>query len=67
MDLAALGWFGRQPESGWAHCHQNARRIISDASIGYVCGLGQHWMKGLERWEGPPQLPARLTIGGDTA
>ena len=67
MDLAALGWFGRQPESGWAHCHQNARRIISDASVGYVCGLGQHWMTGLERWEGPPQLPARLTIGGDTA
>ena len=67
MDLAALGWFGRQPESGWAHCHQNARRTISDASIGYVCGLGQHWMTGLERWEGPPQLPARLTIGGDTA
>ena len=67
MDLAALGWFGRQSESGWAHCHQHSRRIISEASIGYVCGLGQHWMKGLERWEGPPQLPARLTIGGDTA
>ena len=67
MDLAALGWFGRQPESGWAHCHQNARRIISDVSVGYVCGLGRHWMTGLERWEGPPQLPARLTIGGDTA
>ena len=67
MDLAALGWFGRQPEAGWAHCHQNARRIISDASVGYVCGLGQHWMIGLERWEGPPQLPARLTIGRDTA
>ncbi len=66
-DLAALGWFGRQPESGWAHCHQHARRIISDASIGYVCGLGQHWMTGLARWEGPPLLPARLTIGGDTA
>ena len=67
MDLAALGWFGRQPESGWAHCHQNAQRIISDASIGYVCGLGQHWMTGLERWEGPPQLPARLTMGEGTA
>ena len=67
MDLAALGWFGRQPESGWAHCHQHARTIISDASIGYVCGLGQHWMAGLERWEGPPRLPARLTIGEDTA
>ena len=67
MDLAALGWFGRQPESGWAHCHQHARSIISEASIGYVCGLGQHWMTGLERWEGPPQLPAHLTISGDTA
>ena len=67
MDLAALGWFGRQTESGWAHCHQNARRIISTASIDYVCGLGQHWMAGLERWEAPPQLPASLTIGGDTA
>ncbi len=67
MDLAALGWFGRHPESGWAHCHQHARRIISDDSIGYVCGLAQHWMTGLERWEAPPQLPPRLTIGGDTA
>lgn len=67
MDLAALGWFGRHPENGWAHYHQHARRIISDASIGYVCGLGQHWMTGLERWEAPPQLPARLTIGGDVA
>ena len=67
MDLAALGWFGRHPQYGWAYCHQHARRMISDASIGYVCGLGQYWMKGLERWEGPPQLPARLTIGGDTA
>ena len=55
MDLAALGWFGRHPQYGWAYCHQHARRMISDASIGYVCGLGQHWMKGLERWEGPPQ------------
>lgn len=66
MDLAALGWFGRHPRYGWAYCHQHARRMISDASIGYVCGFGQHWMTGLERWEGPPQLPARLTIGGDT-
>ncbi|MCY4400662.1 MAG: hypothetical protein OXE96_15180 [Gemmatimonadetes bacterium] len=66
IDLAALGWFGRQPESGWAHWHQHARRIISDASVGYVCGLGQHWMTGLRLWEGPPQLPARLTIGGAT-
>ena len=56
MDLAALGWFGRHPQDGWAHCHQHARRMISDASIDYVCGLGQHWMTGLERWEGPPQL-----------
>ena len=63
MDLAALGWFGRHPQDGWAYCHQHARRMISDASIGYVCGLGQHWMTGLERWESPPQLPARLTIG----
>ena len=67
MDLAALGWFGRHPRDGWAHCHQHARRIISAASIDYVCGLGQHWMTGLERWERPPQLPARLTIGGEDA
>ena len=67
MDLAVLGWFGRQPESGWAHLHQHARSIISDASIDYVCGLGEHWITGLEQWEQPPQLPARLTIGGDTA
>ncbi len=67
MDLAALGWFGKHPQYGWAYCHRHARRMISDRSIGYVCGLGQHWMTGLERWEGPPQLPARLTIGGDTA
>ena len=67
MDLAALGWFGRQPESGWTHCHQHARRIVSDASVDYICGLGEHWMTGLERWERPPQLPARLTMGGDTA
>ena len=65
MDLAALGWLGRHPQYGWAYCHQHARRMISDGSIGYVCGLGPHWMTGLERWEGPPQLPARLTIGGD--
>ena len=68
MDLAALGWFGRHPQYGWAYCHRHARRMISDRSVGYVCGLGHHWMKGLERWEGPPQLPPRLTIGGgDTA
>lgn len=67
MDLAALGWFGRHPQDGWSHCHQHARRIISTAYIDYVCGHGQHWMTGLERWEGPPQLPPRLTIGGRDA
>ena len=67
MDLAALGWFGRHPQHGWAYCHQHARKMISDASIGYVCGLGQYWMTGFQRWEGPPQLPPSLTIGGDTA
>ncbi len=68
MDLAALGWFGRHPEYGWVYCHRHARRMISDGSIGYVCGLGHHWMNGLKRWEGPPRLPTRLTIGGgDTA
>ena len=66
MDLAALGWFGRHPRDGWTHFHHHARRMISATSIDYVCELGQHWMTGLERWEGPPQLPVRLTIGGDS-
>ena len=51
MDLAALGWFGRHPDYGWAYCHQHARRIISDASVGYVCGLGQHLDERVEALE----------------
>ena len=62
MDLAALAWFGRQRGSGWGHCHQHARDIISEASIGYVCGLGRYWMKGLDKWERPPDVPERFTV-----
>ena len=67
LGVAALGWFGRHSHYGWAYCHRHAGRMISAVSVGYVCGLGQHWMRGFERWEGPPHLPTRLAIGGDTA
>lgn len=63
MDLAALGWFGRQRGSGWGHCHQHARDIISEASIDYVCGLGRHWLTGLEKWKKPPDVPESFTKG----
>ena len=64
-DLAALGWFGRERQSGWEHLHQHARDIISEASIGYVCGLGRYWMKGLDRWERPPDVPESFTKGAE--
>ena len=64
-DLAALGWFGRERQSGWEHCHQHARDIISEASINYVCGLGRYWMKGWTRWEQPPDVPESFTKGGE--
>lgn len=54
MDLAVLGWYGRGDRSGWDRCHGNARDMISEESIDYVCGLGSYWLRGLERWERPP-------------
>ena len=63
MDLAALGWFGRQRQSAWGHLHQHARDIISKASIDYVCGLGRYWMQGWDRWKQPPDVPESFTKG----
>ena len=59
-DLAALAWFGRQRRSGWEFLHAHARRIIFDGTIEYECGLGAYWLKGLERWEQPPEVPTSL-------
>ena len=61
MDLAALAWFGRDPQSGWEYCYNNARKVISEESTNYICELGRYWLKGLERWESAPELPASLT------
>lgn len=63
MDLAALGWFGRDRESGWEFFHAHARRVISEESTDYICGLGSYWLSGLERWEAEPELPASLREG----
>ena len=63
MDLAALAWFGRNPQSGWEYCYSNARKVISEGSTNYICELGGYWLKGLERWESDPELPASLTPG----
>ena len=66
-DLAALGWFGRSPRSGWLWYHEHARNIISEDSVGYVCGLGRYWIEGLDRWERPPQFPDSFsTVEEDT-
>ena len=61
MDLAALAWFGRNVSPpDWEAVHQHARKIpLHD---GYLVGLGSEWMKGLERWESTPDLPASLRI-----
>ena len=64
MDLVALGWFGKHPESGWANHHRRSRTYPSETSIDYECGLGPHWLTGLERWEGAPELPASLKHRG---
>lgn len=65
-DLAALAWFGRQRRSGWEYFHAHARKVIcEDDDVDYECGLGDYWLRGLERWESPPDLPANLTDTGD--
>lgn len=64
-DIAALGWFGRSPRSGWLWYHEHARNIISEDSVGYVCGLGRYWIKGLDRWERPAQFPDSFSTVGD--
>ena len=62
MDLAALAWFGKLRQSGWAFCHQNARKTIGN-DLNYECGIGAHWLTGFERWEKVPELPATLVSG----
>ena len=64
MDLAALGWFGRERSMGWTYLHAHARRIIGD-DIGYECGLGAYWLRGLSRWESPPEMPTSLRSSGE--
>ncbi|MDE0359466.1 MAG: AbiV family abortive infection protein [Gammaproteobacteria bacterium] len=66
MDLITLGWFGRDPQSGWEHCYHRARMVGLDDSIDYICGLGRYWLKGFERWKSEPELPASLRSGGQT-
>ena len=67
MDLAALAWFGRDPQSGWEYCYNNARKVISEGSTNYICGLGRYWLQGLERWESDPELPTSLRPGDKKA
>ena len=65
MDLAALAWFGRNCRAGWEDLHSHARKTICDDDVDYECGLGSYWLKGFERWEAPPELPASLTDSGE--
>ena len=65
MDLAALAWFGRNSRAGWEDLHSHARKTICDDDVDYECGLGSYWLKGFERWEAPPELPASLTDSGE--
>ncbi|MCY3599694.1 MAG: AbiV family abortive infection protein [Gemmatimonadetes bacterium] len=64
MDLAALAWFGRELRSGWESLHAYARSVICDETVHYECGLGAHWLSGLERWEQPPEIPENLRSSG---
>ena len=62
MDLAALAWFGRNTgPPDWQAVHEYARKVPA-LTDHYLAGLGGEWMKGLERWESDPHLPASLQV-----
>lgn len=68
MDLATLGWFGARRHMGWKECHEHARYIharnrFPDSKVDYVCSYGRYWMKGMDRWEQPPEVPKSFTMG----
>ena len=67
MDLAALAWFGRERRDGWEHLHAHSRTIILEETLNYECGLGRYWLRGLERWESPPETPTSFRSSGKGA
>ena len=53
VDLVALAWFSRDTGDSWTDLHKQAAETIGN-SFGYEIGLGNKWLEGYLKWEGPP-------------
>lgn len=51
IDLLALAWFTRDRIANWPNVYKRARAMIERLNYNYQIGLGNEWLKGLERWE----------------
>ena len=54
IDLLALAWFTRDRIANWPNVYERARTMVEGLNYKYQIGLGNEWLKGLERWEAKP-------------
>ena len=51
IDLLALAWFTRDRIANWPNVYERARTMIETLDFNYQIGLGNEWLKGLNRWK----------------
>ena len=54
--LLALGWFEKERVAAdWPRIYERARNMASGIGEHYHIHMGNHWLGGLNRWEGEPK------------